>query len=405
MPKEYYSIKDFNFKGRNVLVMCNFDVPLKDGEIEDDEKIKNHLDTLRYLDTAGAKRVLILSYLGRPKGTIKPELSLRKVSKRLSELLDQKVVFVEAVGDKIPSSKFILLENTRFNKEEESNDEKEKDSLAKRYVALLEDPLFINDGFSNNHRNHSSVVNIQKFMPSAAGFLLDKEIKALQAFVHPDGNAVAVLGGAKLGDKIEIIEAFLEKYDHILIGGGTTFTFLKAMGYEIGTSLVNDEEISNVQKLLQKEHLKEKILFPERVVVAKVFNKEKKAKDFDKRDYRDVKAVPVHAIPFDCSGFDVLFGAKAFDIINKADYIYWNGPVGVFENPDFRDGSLQIGKFIEERQCKKIAGGGDTSSCIKTLGLKIPISTGGGAASRFIIDGTLVGIEALKKNFLSFKNI
>lgn len=386
MSKEYFTIKDLNYKGRDVLVLVNFDVPLKDGEISDDEKIRSHLETLSYLDKAGAKRIFMISHLGRPKGKHAPNLSTRKVAKRLSEILDTEVGFVESVGDQVPNLKYVLLENIRFNREEESKEDSERDELAKRIIAMLNDPLFINDGFATNHREYASVTSISRYVPSAAGILLEKEITLLKPFIEPEGTSLAILGGKKIEDKLDIIASLAEKYDNLIVGGAMVFTFLKALGNDVGQSIVNQGKIPDIQKLLEQTYIKEKLIFPEKVVLS------------------NNKVVPSTNIPYDGKGLDVLFGPRAFEAISNADFIFWNGPMGVFEDPVFREGSEQLGRLLQEAKAKKLAGGGDTLSCIKTLNLNIPTSTGGGAASNYIINGTLPGIEALKKNYLKFKD-
>jgi len=404
MPKEYNNLKDLNYKGRDVIVLCNFDVPLKDMSIVDDSKIRSHIETLQYLDKVGAKKILIVSYLGRPKGKIVPELSLRIVVNRLSELLGKPVGFCENIEDALPHTKFVLLENIRFHKEQKSKNMEERDRLAKKIIEKLVNPLYINDGFANNHRNTASVTSIPKFITSASGFLLEKEIHSLSPYVHPEGKSVAIIGGAKVGDKIEIIKGFLKKYDYVIIGGGMVFTFIKALGYEIGVSLLNKEELPIIKKLYENEDFKEKIVLPDKVVATRIINTDKKIKDLTNQDYTKPFIGDIHTIPKDANCLDVLFGPQALDRIQEASFVYWNGPMGVFENPDFREGSQQIGQALERHKGRHLVGGGDTLECIKVLDLTMQESTGGGASSLYIIKGTLPGIEALKKSYVKFSS-
>jgi len=402
MPKTYYSIKDLNYKGRDVLVLVNFDVSIKNGKVSDDERIRSHIGTLKYLKKAGAKRILMMSHMGRPNGKVVPELSTRPVAKHLSEILKEDVGFIETVGLKMPDMRYVLLENIRFNPEEESKSASDRGDLAIRILAMLDNPVFINDGFATNHREFASVVGPTKFVKSASGLLLEKEIKALQPFVNPKGKSLCVLGGAKIEDKLDIIESLSVRYTNLIIGGGMIFTFFKALGYEIGNSIVNDEKVDDIRKMMQNPKLSSKFILPDKVVVCRVLDKKKKLKDLRQGDYDDVKTVSSTDIPKGYYGFDVLFNQAAQEAISKAKFIYWNGPMGVFENSDFSQGSYLIGSLIQDSKAKKLAGGGDTLDCIKILNLQMPTTTGGGASSTYIINGTLPGIDALKSNYKRF---
>lgn len=389
------SLKDLNVEGKKVLVRCDFNVPMdEDRNITDDIRITSSLPTINYLIENGA-RVILMSHLGRPKGEPNPKYSLGPVAKRLSELLNKDVVFAQddmVVSDKVKeivnnmkNSDVVLLENTRYRKEEE----KKEENFSKELASLGE--LYINDAFGTSHRAHASNVGISTYLPSAVGYLVQKEIEIMgKALENPERPFVAILGGAKVSDKIGVIENLLNKVDTILVGGGMAYTFLKAQGYEIGTSILEEDKIDLAKGLLKKaEEKKVKLLLPVDVVVAKEFKND-----------TEFKTVKINEIPSDMMGLDM--GEESIKLfseeIKKAKTVVWNGPMGVFEMENFKKGTDAIAKAMAESSAITIVGGGDSASAVEKAGYEAEmthISTGGGASLELLEGKVLPGIAAI----------
>lgn len=389
------TLEDLEVKGKRVLVRCDFNVPMDDeGNITDDRRIVSSLPTIEYLIENGAK-VILMSHLGRPKGEANPKYSLAPVARRLSELLNKEVIFakddrvvsddVKVIVSKMNEGDVVLLENTRFRKEEEKND----DNFAKELASLGD--LYVNDAFGTSHRAHASNVGVSKWLPSAVGYLVEKEISTMgKALENPEEPFVAILGGAKVSDKIGVIQNLLNKVDTILIGGGMAYTFLKAQGYEIGTSILEEDKVDLANQLLKEaEEKKVKLLLPVDIVVAKEFKND-----------TEFKTVKIDSIPKDMMGMDI--GEETIklfsDEIRKAKTIVWNGPMGVFEMENFKKGTESIAKAMAESDAITIVGGGDSASAVEKAGFgeKIThISTGGGASLEFLEGKELPGIAAI----------
>ncbi|HCF38196.1 phosphoglycerate kinase [Thermosipho africanus Ob7] len=393
---EKLTIRDIDLKGKRVIMRVDFNVPMKDGEITDDTRIVEALPTIKYAIENGAI-VILLSHLGRPKGERKPEFSLLPVAKRLSELLGKEVTFIpelygEIVNEKVKNAKegdVILLENTRFDKGETKNDPE----LAKKWAELAD--IHVNDAFGTAHRAHASNVGIAQYIPSVAGFLMEKEIKFLsKATTNPEKPYVVVLGGAKVSDKIGVITNLLDKADKILIGGAMMFTFLKSLGYNVGSSLVEDDKLDLAKRIL--EQAKEKgteIVLPVDAVCAQKIEAGVETKTIDIKD----------GIPEGWMGLDI--GPKTVELfrnsISGAKTIVWNGPMGVFEIEDFSNGTKEVAIAIAEETSKgatTIIGGGDSAAAIAKFGLKDKVShvsTGGGASLEFLEGKELPGIASI----------
>lgn len=392
------SVDDINVKGQRVLVRCDFNVPLKDGKITDENRLVAALPTIKKLIADGGK-VILCSHLGKPKGEPKPELSLAPVAKRLSELLGQEVKFAadpEVVG---PNAKaavaamkdgdVVLLENTRYRAEETKNGDK----FSKELASLAD--VFVNDAFGTAHRAHCSNVGVTKYVKtSVVGYLMQKEINFLgNAVNNPERPFVAILGGAKVADKLNVIANLLEKCDTLIIGGGMAYTFLKAKGYEVGTSLVDDEKIDYCKEMMEKaEKLGKKLLLPVDTTIAKEFPNPIDAKI-------EVSVVPSNAIPADMMGLDI--GTKTAELyaeaVKSAKTVVWNGPMGVFENPILAKGTIAVAKALAETDATTIIGGGDSAAAVNTLGFgdkMTHISTGGGASLEFLEGKELPGVAA-----------
>lgn len=389
------SVKDLEVGGKRVLVRCDFNVPMDDDRnITDDRRIKSALPTIEYLKDNDAK-VILMSHLGRPKGEANPKYSLKPVADRLSELLNQDVVFAKddnVVGknakkavNNMKEGEVVLLENTRYRKEEEKN----VDEFAKELASLGD--LYVNDAFGTSHRSHASNVGVSKYLPSAVGFLVEKEIDIMgKALENPDRPFIAILGGAKVSDKIGVIENLIDKVDTILIGGGMAYTFLKAQGNKVGKSLLEEDKIDLAKELLKKAEEKNvKLVLPVDTVVAKEFKND-----------TEYKTVKVDEIPLDMIGVDIgektvkLFG----DIIKDGKTIVWNGPMGVFEMDNFAKGTFEIAKAMANSNAITIVGGGDSASAVEKSGLQdkmTHISTGGGASLEFLEGKVLPGIDAI----------
>ena len=392
------SIDDINVKGKRVLCRCDFNVPLKEGKITDENRLVAALPTIKKLIADGGK-VILCSHLGKPKGEPKPELSLAPVAARLSELLGQEVKFAadpEVVGpnakaavEAMKDGDVILLENTRYRAEETKNGE----AFSKELASLCD--VFVNDAFGTAHRAHCSNVGVAQLVDTAVvGYLMQKEIDFLgNAVENPVRPFVAILGGAKVADKLNVISNLLEKCDTLIIGGGMAFTFLKAKGYEIGASLVDDEKVEYCKEMMEKaEKLGKKLLLPEDAVVAKSFPSPIDAEI-------EVEVYAADAIPADMMGLDIgPKTAEAYaDAVKSAKTVVWNGPMGVFENPVLAKGTIAVAKALAETDATTIIGGGDSAAAVNQLGFgdkMSHISTGGGASLEFLEGKELPGVAA-----------
>lgn len=388
-------------RGKRVLVRCDFNVPLKDGAIIDDGRIRAALPTLEELRRRGAK-VVILAHLGRPKGTVVPELSLAPVARRLSELMGCPVTLAKdtygsdarrLVSD-MQDGDVIVLENVRFNPEETSKDETVRSAYAAK-IARLGD-IFVSDGFGVVHRAQGSDYDIAKLLPNAAGLLIQKEVANLsRATDNPDRPFTVVLGGAKVSDKLGVIRNLLGKADRLLIGGGMSYTFLKAKGYEVGTSLLEPDMVgvaAGYMRTAQERGVE--LLLPVDVIVADRF-----AAD------ADALAVPVDAMPADRMGMDIGPRTRELfaDSIRGSKTVFWNGPTGVFEFPRFSQGTKAVADAVAQATkdgAFTIIGGGDSASAVRSLGFDDTefshISTGGGASLEFLEDKPLPGLSVLE---------
>ncbi|MEG0291912.1 MAG: phosphoglycerate kinase [Anaerovoracaceae bacterium] len=389
------TVRDINVKGKRVLVRCDFNVPMKNGEITDDVRIRAALPTINYLIENGA-RLILMSHMGRPKGEPNKEFTLEPVADRLGILLGQEIKFIPsetvvnmdvketALG--LNDGEVLLLENTRYRKEETKNE----DTFTKELAALGE--IFVNDAFGTAHRAHCSTAGLANYLPAVSGFLIEKEVKYLgNAVENPERPLLAIMGGAKVSDKILLIENLLTKVDSLIIGGGMAYTFLKAKGYEIGQSLLDEESVDLARDLMAKA--KEKgiaMLIPIDTVCAKEFSNdsEKLSVDADK-------------IPKDMMGMDI--GEKTVELfkdeIAKAKTIVWNGPVGVFEMENFANGTLEIARALAKSDAITVIGGGDSAAAVGQFGLvgkMTHISTGGGASMEYLEGKLLPGIAVLQ---------
>lgn len=393
------TVEDLAVNGKRVLVRCDFNVPLKEGVITDDTRIRAALPTIQYLVDNGA-RVILCSHLGKPKGTAKPELTLAPVAARLTELLGKEVLFAaddEVVGpnakaavEAMKDGDVILLQNTRFRPEEEKNVENFSEELGS-----LAD-LFVNDAFGTAHRAHCSTVGVTNYVKeSANGYLMAKEVEFLgNAVENPVRPFVCILGGAKVADKLAVIENLLNKADTLIIGGGMAYTFLKAKGYEIGTSLLDDTKVDYCKEMLDRaEKNGVQLLLPVDTVVTKEFPDPIDA-EIETEVYDSDK------IPADKMGMDI--GPKTrelfADAIKNAKTVVWNGPMGVFENPQLAEGTKAVARALAEADCTSIIGGGDSAAAVNSLGFAdriTHISTGGGASLEFLEGKELPGITAM----------
>lgn len=393
------TVDDINVKGQKVLVRCDFNVPLKNGVITDENRIIAALPTIKKLIADGG-RVILCSHLGKPKGEPKPELSLAPVAKRLSELLGKEVVFAaddNVVGEnakaavaKMQDGNVVLLQNTRYRAEETKNGEE----FSKELGSLAD--IFVNDAFGTAHRAHCSTVGVVSYVKEAvAGYLIGKELKYLgDAVENPVRPFVTILGGAKVADKLSVIENLLNKADTLIIGGGMAYTFLAAKGYGVGKSLLDTEKIDYCRDMLKKADEKGvKILLPVDCNIADHFP--------DPIDAPiEVKTVDADKIPADYEGLDI--GPKTSELfaneVKNAKTVVWNGPMGVFENPTLAAGTIAVAKSLAETDAVTIIGGGDSAAAVNTLGYgdkMTHISTGGGASLEFLEGKELPGIAAL----------
>ncbi|HEE9845969.1 TPA: phosphoglycerate kinase [Clostridium perfringens] len=388
------TIEDVQVKGKKVLVRCDFNVPLKDGVITDENRLNGAMPTIKYLVDNGAK-VIICSHMGKPKGEAKPEFSLAPVAKRLSEMLGKEVVFAaddNVVGEnakkavaEMKDGDVVLLQNTRYRKEETKNGEE----LSKELASLAE--MFVNDAFGTAHRAHCSTVGVTEYLkPAVCGYLIQKELKFLgDAVETPERPFVAILGGAKVSDKINVINNLLEKVDTLIIGGGMAYTFLKAQGYTVGSSLVEEDKVEYAKEMLAKAEEKGvKLLLPVDHRVAK--------------EFKDVEAVVTEDqnIAEGFMGLDIGPKTEAIyaEAIKDAKTVIWNGPMGVFEFENFNKGTIAVAKAMAEADATTIIGGGDSAAAVNILGFgdkMSHISTGGGASLEFLEGKVLPGIAAL----------
>jgi phosphoglycerate kinase len=388
------SLESFDYAGKRVLLRCDLNVPIKDGVIADDGRIRASLPTIRYLIAQGAA-VVITAHLGRPKGERKPELSLAPVAARLSELLGQNVTFSsEIVGSEaaksVQAGEVILLENIRYEAAETSKEESERVSLATELATYAD--IFISDGFGAVHRKHASVYDVAKLLPHAPGYLVAAEIEVLKKLTqNPERPYGVVLGGSKVSDKIGVITNLLDKVNVMAIGGGMLFTFLAAQGHEIGKSLVEVDLIPTVKELISRaDSLGVKLLLPTDIVVAPAF-----AADATPTTVR------ADAIPADQMGLDIgPESAAAFAAaIAECKTVFWNGPMGVFEFANFAAGTKVVAEALTKVSGISVVGGGDSAAAVRSLGFADSafgyISTGGGASLEYLEGKELPGISVL----------
>ena len=390
------TIRDIDVSGKKVLVRCDFNVPMQNGEITDDIRITSALPTIRYLIENNAA-VILMSHMGRPKGEPKPEFTLKPVAERLQKLLGQEIIFaqsdvvvdagVEAAAAALKPGQVMLRENVRSRKEETKNEEPFTGQLA----ALGE--IFVNDAFGTAHRAHCSTAGLAAYMPAVSGFLIEKEVKFLgDALEEPERPFVAIMGGAKVGDKIPVIKNLMKKVDTLLIGGGMTYTFIKAMGYDIGTSLLDEESIDLAGELLaQARHDGVNLMIPVDSVCAREFSNDSEKIVCDSTAMAD-----------GYMGMDI--GPKTVelysDVIAKAKTVVWNGPCGVFEMPNFEGGTKAIAQALADSDAVTIIGGGDSAAAVEQFGVAdkmTHISTGGGASLEFLEGKELPGIVCLEE--------
>ncbi|OJH18270.1 phosphoglycerate kinase [Bacillus obstructivus] len=387
------TIKDIDLRGKHVFCRVDFNVPLQNGNVTDDTRIRAALPTIQYLIDQGAK-VILASHLGRPKGQVVEELRLTPVAKRLSELLKKDIrksneaygEIAKAEIDQLNDGDVVLLENVRFYPGEEKNDPE----LAKNFADLAD--IYVNDAFGAAHRAHASTEGIAKFLPAVAGFLMEKELEVLgKALSNPERPFTAIIGGAKVKDKIGVIDNLLEKVDNLIIGGGLAYTFVKAKGYEIGKSLLEEDKIDLAKSFMEKAEQKNvKFYMPVDVVVADDFS-----------DSANKKVVSIDEIPADWEALDI--GPKTIelyrDVVRESKLVIWNGPMGVFELDSFANGTKGVAAALAEApNTYSVIGGGDSAAAVEKFNLADKmshISTGGGASLEFMEGKTLPGVAAL----------
>ena len=387
------TLKDIDVQGKKTLVRVDFNVPLEDGEVTDDNRIEAALPTIKYLINEDA-RVILMSHLGRPKGEVDDSLRLDPVAEALANKLGQKVVKADdCIGaepkqavEQLENGEVLLLENTRFHAGEKANDAE----FAKQLAELAD--IFIMDAFGAAHRAHASTVGVGDYIPSAAGFLLQRELNALGEVVeNPKSPFVAIMGGAKISGKMEVIRNLYEKIDYLIVGGGIANTFVKAKGYETGDSLVEDDKLDLAKNLMKEAEAKAvELILPVDVVIADDFSEDANS-----------KVVNIDSIP---EGWQVLDAGgpttieKYKEIINKANTIIWNGPVGVFEMDKFAKGTTAIAEALAESDAKTVVGGGESAAATRNAGVVDKmnhVSTGGGASLTFFEGEPLPAVEAL----------
>ncbi len=390
---EKKTVKDIDLKGKKVLVRCDFNVPMDENRnITDNTRIVAALPTIKYLLENNCA-VILCSHLGRPKGEFKPEFSLKPVAKELSKLLGKEVIMAKDVvgedaktkAENLKQGEILLLENVRFHREETDNDP----AFSKELASMAE--VYVSDAFGTVHRAHASTAGVAQYLPAVSGFLIEKELKFLgNAVSNPERPFVAILGGAKVSDKIGVIDSLLEKVDTLIIGGGMAYTFFKAQGYEVGRSLCELDKLDLARDLMKKAEEKGiKLMLPVDTVVGKEFKEDTESKN-----------VKCTEIPVDWEGFDI--GEESIKIfseeIKKAKTVVWNGPLGLFEFPQFAVGTNAIAKVLSEIDATTIIGGGDSAAAVRKAGLAdkmTHISTGGGASLEFLEGKKLPGIECL----------
>ncbi len=391
------SVKDIDVRGKRVLCRCDFNVPMKSGQITSDKRIVAALPTVEYLCAHGA-RVILCSHLGKPKGEWKPELSLRPVAARLSELLGKPVVMADDVvgpdaqakAAALKDGEVMLLENVRF----EQGETKNAPELSKQFAALAD--VFVNDAFGTAHRAHASTAGVAEYLPAVCGFLVEKEVSIMgKALADPARPFVAILGGAKVSDKLGVINNLLEKVDTLIIGGGMAFTFLAAKGYGVGKSLLDTEKLDYCREMLEKAAQKGvKLLLPVDTVIASSFP--------DPIDGPiEVRTVSSDAIPADMEGLDIGERTRECfaEAVKNAKTVVWNGPMGVFENPTLAKGTIAMAQALADSGAVTIVGGGDSAAACEQLGFAdriTHISTGGGASLEFLEGLELPGIACLQ---------
>ena len=388
------TIKDIDLKGKKVLVRCDFNVPMDENKnITDNTRIVAALPTIKYLLEQNCK-IILASHLGRPKGEVKPEFSLKPVAKELSKLLGKEVIMAnDVIGEdattkasNLKEGEIMLLENVRFHREETDNDPE----FAKKLASMAE--IFVNDAFGTAHRAHASTTGIADYIPGVAGFLIEKELKFLgNAINNPERPFVAILGGAKVSDKIGVIDSLLDKVDTLMIGGGMAYTFFKAQGYNVGNSLCEVEKTGLALEAMEKAKAKGvKLLLPIDTKIGKEFKPDTES-----------KTVAWTEIPDEWEGFDI--GEKTIEMfkneLQNAKTVIWNGPLGLFEFEQFAIGTNEIAKTLAELDATTIIGGGDSAAAVTKAGLAdkmTHISTGGGASLEFLEGKKLPGIECLQ---------
>ncbi|WP_192892952.1 phosphoglycerate kinase [Planococcus salinus] len=386
------TMKDLDLKGKRVFCRVDFNVPMEGGKVTDDTRIRAAIPTIRYLMDNGAK-VILASHLGRPKGEVNEEMRLSAAGARLSELVHKEVKSLdESIGEKVEQAiaamnegEIVLLENVRFHPGEEKNDEE----LAKAFASLAD--VYVNDAFGAAHRAHASTAGIANYLPAVSGLLLEKELDVLgKALSDPERPFTAIIGGAKVKDKIGVIDHLLDKVDHLLIGGGLSYTFSKAQGHEIGKSLVEEDKLELAKSFIQKAEEKGvRLYLPIDAVVASEFSKD-----------ADTKAVKIEEIPADWMGLDI--GPETAElyaeVINKSKLVIWNGPMGVFEMPPFANGTKAVAEAMAETSAYTVIGGGDSAAAVEKFNVADQmdhISTGGGASLEFMEGKDLPGVTAL----------
>ncbi len=389
------TVKDIDLKGKRVLVRCDFNVPLdENGNITDNTRIVAALPTIKYLLENNCS-VILCSHLGRPKGEFNEKYSLKPVAKELSRLLEKQVIMSkDVIGEdtkkkvaELKQGEILLLENVRFHREETDNDPE----FSKALASLAE--IYVNDAFGAAHRAHSSTVGVAEYLPAVSGFLIEKELKFLGgALENPERPFMAILGGAKVSDKIGVIDSLLEKVDTLMIGGGMAYTFFKAQGYGVGNSICEEDKLDLAKELMEKAKTKGvKLMLPIDTKIGKEFKPDTES-----------KTVSWTEIPDGWEGFDI--GEKTIEMyqeeLRKAKTVVWNGPVGLFEFDQFAIGTNAIAKALSElTDATTIIGGGDSAAAVKKAGLQdkmTHISTGGGASLEFLEGKKLPGIECLQ---------
>ncbi len=390
------TIKDIELEGKKVLVRCDFNVPMDENQnITDNTRIVAAMPTIKYLMEKNCA-IILCSHLGRPKGEFKPEFSLAPVAKELSKLLGTEVIMAKDVigedanekAENLQPGQIMLLENVRFHREETDNDPE----FAKKLANMAE--IYVSDAFGAVHRAHASTAGVAQYLPAVSGLLIEKELKFLgNAVTNPERPFVAILGGAKVSDKIGVIDSLLEKVDTLIIGGGMAYTFFKAQGYEVGNSLCELDKLDLAKELMEKAKEKGvKLMLPVDTKVGKEFKPDTES-----------KTVAWTEIPADWEGFDI--GEKSIAMfseeIRKAKTVVWNGPLGLSEFEQFAIGTNSIAKLLSEMDATTIIGGGDSAAAVKKAGLAdkmTHISTGGGASLEFLEGKKLPGIECLLNN-------